>query len=301
MYNEVHVNKQDVLATVCGGRGCGKSTATLGHGCRLDPTFADAVLEDPGSRIVFTAEQYSNLFLSEKKTGTFVMFEEAGMEESGDHRKWQKVENDVLKYIAQTQRWHRLFVFFTVPDFGLLDKDLRRFFKYYIEVKGWFEDYHNASLEYVFELKHDHFTGKTFPTYLEVLSEGHWWKLSEGILVPQPPKNVMDAYDRYSHDWKDDNEKKQNNKLKPKVVKNTEFSPQDAMLQIWENREKYLKPGGGYDQTQIELDLRIGRVHSTRVIRLLRTHEQELNNQNAYKGVPTTSLSIRLNPKAGGE
>lgn len=259
----------------------------MGEGCRVDPSFQDAILENPQSRLVYTVEEYSRVFLQEAKNGDFIMFEEAGMDESGDHRKWQKVETDVLKYIMQTQRWHRLFVYFTMPDFGLFDKDARRFIRYYVEVKGYYEDYYNATLAYVFELKKDHYTGGVFPHYFTTKLRGtdgrlKEWKLSQGIIFKPPPQKVIDAYEKYSKEKKTESEAKQGKKItdkqaleeEKKKVKE-EFNPMDVMLEVWDRQKSYKTPKGNWNRSLIETDFKIGRVYSNRVLALLDIHERE--------------------------
>ena len=156
-WKRVHNKNKDILACICGERGSGKSYICLSLAHSLDPTFLPAVLEDPASRIVYTSQDYSNAVLENLKKGSAVIFEEAGGEGGADHRKWQKVENDVVRYITQVQRHLNLFVFFNTPIFQYLDSDLRKLFSYYIEARDY-DKRTKANFAYVFRLFQDSFT-----------------------------------------------------------------------------------------------------------------------------------------------
>jgi len=125
LYNKVYNYNFGIMGAYVGDTGSGKSMAALHIAETLDPTFS---IDDV---IYGSVKEYLKKINSkdkkDTKTGKAIVFDEAGAggEEGANSRRFWSDLNQALSTTAQTQRYMRKFVFFTLPQLDFLDKQTR--------------------------------------------------------------------------------------------------------------------------------------------------------------------------------
>jgi hypothetical protein len=109
-------NNKNIMMSITGEMGSGKSYSALGIAERFDPDFnVDRVVFDPLSYI----DAVGSI-----PPGGAVVFDEAGTSLSA--RLWHSVGNILLNFINQTIRYKRQLIIFTVPLESFIDIQARR-------------------------------------------------------------------------------------------------------------------------------------------------------------------------------
>ena len=281
LHTRIWRKHQDALVATVGKRGSGKSWLSLGRAENLDPTFKDAVLNDPSSRICFTAQGYAEFF-SKGKVGNAFIFDEAGT--GIDHRKFWKVENDICRMLSQVQRHKRFYVFFTVPHIKYIDSDLRNLFHSYIHVVGFDKE---KKLTHAYPMfKHvDPISDFSITQYFTAkiadprTGKKHFYSFRKGFLFKAPSDDLANAYEDYANEWKEKFEAEQTKKIKQEEEEEShkEFDKEELQAiadKVWSKSQEYSKNKGGWDEDYIAMDFNLGRTYARRIAKLLARMER---------------------------
>ena len=108
---------QNAIVVFTGGTGSGKSLSAIRLGELLDPDFNV-------SRIVFTVKDFLNLVNSNLKSGSVIIFDDAGL--GINAREWRSKHAMVFGMLTQGFRYKQIITIITVPSLGFIEKQSRK-------------------------------------------------------------------------------------------------------------------------------------------------------------------------------
>jgi len=151
--------KKDFLQANCGDRGDGKSTAALAQAELYDSTSSGKT-RFRIKRCVFAPSNFLELVRSDLRPGSYIVWDETGLELSS--RRWYSLQNFVISGVVQSMRFKRLGAIFTYPHFDLVDKNVRKMFQAYVEMRRVFHE-RNFSEGIVRLIHTNAYTGDMYP------------------------------------------------------------------------------------------------------------------------------------------
>ena len=108
---------QNAIVVFPGGTGSGKSLTAIRLGQLLDPDFN-------ASRIVFTVKDFLALVNSNLKSGSVIIFDDAGL--GINAREWRSKHAMVFGMLTQGFRYKQIITIITVPSLGFIEKQSRK-------------------------------------------------------------------------------------------------------------------------------------------------------------------------------
>lgn len=108
---------QNAIVVFTGGTGSGKSLTAIRLGELLDPGFNI-------SRIVFTVKDFLNLVNSNLKSGSVIVFDDAGL--GINAREWRSKHAMMFGMLTQGFRYKQIITIITVPSLGFIEKQSRK-------------------------------------------------------------------------------------------------------------------------------------------------------------------------------
>ena len=131
-WSRFYEQKKDFLQANCGDRGDGKSTAALAQAELYDATTSGKT-RFKIERCVFAPSDFLKQVRGELRPGSYIVWDETGLELSS--RRWYSLQNFVISGVVQSMRFKRLGAIFTYPHFDLVDKNVRKMFQAYVELR----------------------------------------------------------------------------------------------------------------------------------------------------------------------
>jgi len=174
---------KNFLCVVCGETGSGKSFSTIKMAEDFDPNFS---LDN----LVFNAKDFMKVVQRAKK-GSVIIFDEAGV--GMPSREWMTQSNRLLSFVIQTFRHKNLIVYFTVPDFGMVDAQARKLFHCYMQTCGINESKKICYLKPLF-IQNNPKMGKLYYKYPKVFNGGNLLKIKR-MGVSLPSKWLISQYE----------------------------------------------------------------------------------------------------------
>lgn len=256
------IENSNVVFTVVGDPGDGKSWASLRIGERVDPNFSI-------DQVAFDIVEFMQKVMDDSfDQGQPIVLEEGSVEASA--YDWHSISNDVFRKVLDTWRHQNRMAIINLPNFKALEKGARRRTDAIVEMqeaKPW-KGYSQAKFKQVrYNNISDNFT-TPFPVLEGVKRK--WIRFN-------PPSEVLrEAYEEKKENYTDElNAELLENLLEEKQeAADKQRSPQDIVEEILENEgvERYIKDNYGneyIDRDMIEIEYGIGDGTSKKVKKLL--------------------------------
>lgn len=256
------IENSNVVFTVVGDPGDGKSWASLRLGEKIHPNFSiDHVAFD---MIDFMQKVTDNSF----GQGEPIVLEEGSVEASA--YDWHSISNDVFRKVLDTWRHQNRMAIINLPNFKALEKGARRRTDAIVEMqeaKPW-KGHSEAKFK---KVKYNNISDK-FTTPFPIL-EG---KRRKWMRFDEPSDELKEAYERKKENYTSD----LNEQLLEKLVEEKESQeekergPKDIADEIIANEgvDPYIKENNGQrylDRDLVELEYDIGDRVSKKVKKLL--------------------------------
>lgn len=174
---------QDVIL-ITGRPGSGKSLTAI--------AIALAFMKEKFklSYLTFKANEFVEI-LNRVRKGSAVIFDDAGIEFSA--RDWQRILNKILSFSLQVSRFKKCLIILTVPHKAFIDRSARLLCQYSIKTYGTYRDKDKTPTHIRAGLYIPH--GEEEYDEVAVLRMGEQLRSCESILIPAPPKPLLEAYD----------------------------------------------------------------------------------------------------------
>jgi hypothetical protein len=121
-----NTNNKNCIIVFTGETGAGKTYSAIDLAEKCDENFGI-------DNVFLTIEELID-YIIDKDGGTMVL-DDAGVELFS--RNWQSKSNKMLSIIAQSFRYKKINLFFTVPSIGMLEKNAYRLSHYLVDIQGW--------------------------------------------------------------------------------------------------------------------------------------------------------------------
>ncbi len=192
-YTHQRVNQnKNALYTISGPTGSGKSWSALAICLLNDPDFNV-------DRVVFSAEELMHLINSGVlRKGSSVMFDEAGV--GFNARTWNSITNRVLNYLVQTFRHKNFVLIFTSPYMDFIDSATRKLFHAEFETTRIDHKKKTCSLKPKL-LQYNSDKRKFYRKWLRARGNGHGYIPIKRWSVPQPPDDLIKAYEEKKNEF----------------------------------------------------------------------------------------------------
>jgi hypothetical protein len=183
---------------VVGRPQAGKSLLDITKNTILDASFYDSLEE----RVVYDANGFMhamNQIVKHKIRGRAVTWDEAGV--GMPARKWYDLSNQAISYTIQVAGVFGPFISFVTQDMSYIDSQPRKLINSFFDVSRTNNKYSTAK---VFNITVDRRRGKAYFKYPTMITkEGIHIKLSKGIKLTKPPKELIDRYMEHSKPYKE--------------------------------------------------------------------------------------------------
>lgn len=240
-WNRLNRRNENLLLSVVGGTGIGKSYTAIFIAMKLNPKRFDV-----RKHVVFRAKDFMELLNNGNlKRGDVIIWDEAGVEMGS--RDWYSISNKMINYVLQTFRHKNIGVIFTVPDFNFIDSQARKLFHATVEVL-YKDKAKKRCMVKVMTVEPNPYTGEIYRKYYR-------WKggALKQIWIPMIPKETRKIYEpnkklftaTLNKDVKEKIELKEE-KLKPQktdeeILKEIEANP-DLFIGTWNGEQRFLVP-----------------------------------------------------------
>lgn len=260
------------MIVVCGQTGRGKSYTSLKIAKELDPTFNEKTLRD---RVVWSPEQFIDLCVNrgdELNTGNAIIFDESGTGLAS--RNWASKMNKSVSFIAQTFRFRKLLVIFTLPSMSMLDSQIRQLFHFYVQaLKVDFNTNHTICK--VYEMSYNPMIpDKVYRKRIRAKGEEKEPVALDKIGFKKINAKLANAYEKYALEFKKDIGQKAlvMSKDEKKAKMRTAFDPTEIANKIMHSPERYTKDYHGkkmIDKGLIEIDFKVGGAKAKRIAKMV--------------------------------
>lgn len=215
IYSRLHYNDQNYLACIVGDTGSGKSGCAISLAIMLNVNSKgqctwyykdkDGNVQLP--YICFSAKEFISIVDNDNiPKGTIIIWDEAGVE--NDNSEWNSAKSRLIKHVMQTFRYKNLGLLLTVPDLESITIGTRRLLhsKIIVDDKGSSTVSRNlARRSRVYWLKKNRITGEIRwlkDLYMDSESKNKFKRVNS-YLIPKPPQEVYDAYNKKKQDQLD--------------------------------------------------------------------------------------------------
>ncbi len=184
---------QNVLTTIYGETGSGKSFALIEMGSKIDPEF------DPKEQIAFLFKDLMRIInnyndpnhpLSKRKY-KYIGFDDCQTDIS--NKEWQSKINKLFNYLLSTFRHQNFILIFTSPYMDFLDSSAMKLIHCTIETKGFNKKTKKSKLRPLFQ-EYNSKKKKFYYHSLYVRRDGRENKMKYWI-VKCPPKDIVNSYE----------------------------------------------------------------------------------------------------------
>ena len=184
-------HNQNSITCIVGGTGSGKSYAALKLAEKLDPDF-------DMDHVAFDAEKFLELIKREEKSGTAIVFDEAGV--AWQSRSFMSKLNKILSYALQTVRFKNHYIFFTVPDLSFIDAQGRKLLHMIIKMNG-FKRSDNLSRLRCYRIETDPLSGNDKTIFIRKLEKDGRVSAIEDVYCKMPSVKLRNRYEKAKLDY----------------------------------------------------------------------------------------------------
>lgn len=206
-WNRLHYRNSNLIAAFYGLPGSGKSYSALRWAWDLDrdvngePRFSV-------DKVAFTRHEFLQLLRQRLPKGSCIVWEELGVGEGINARKFWREENQKISYVIQTFRFQNLATFFTVPAKAYVDIQVRQLVHLTVEMAG-VDEVNRVALGKVKWSHLDALSGKVFSKFARlwgpaVAQSGHFYNNKvRFVRFVMPPKDLVKAYEERMKEHKE--------------------------------------------------------------------------------------------------
>ena len=198
---------QNWLCLIVGETGSGKSVSSLSLANRLSSRGFDCKIH-----LAFSPEELiQKINADDIKKGDILIFEEASV--NMNSKKWYSEENLLLNWLIDTFRDMNIGIIFNLPKTNNLDKSAREMFHYQMETVKIHRKENLCEIKVLKNEFNNHYN-KMFRKIPQFITPTGEILYMPKILVPLPPKKILNEYKQLSKEFKQELRQKIEKKLK---------------------------------------------------------------------------------------
>lgn len=234
IYNSVHRFNFSFLGLIVGRHRAGKSLFAITLASILDRTF----IRYFKSRVVYDAKGFMracNHLRDANIKGGVIVWDEAGV--GLPAREWYDISNKAINYALQVIGYLNPIILFVTQDITFLDKQPRKLLHQFFEMVRPSDRF---SITKPFIVEWNKRIGRVYFKYPRILWDGKLYTLKR-IVIPLPPKELLEMYEEHSRPWKDKIMKAMEEKVNAMEVREARetLSLEKIKQIIWENWQSF--------------------------------------------------------------
>lgn len=253
IYNQVMKLKYNYIGMVVGKPRAGKSIDTTTLNCLVDGSF----WENLEKRIVYDANGFMrglNYIAKTKTIGAGLMWDEAGV--GMPARQWYDISNRAISFAVQVMGVYRPIVWFVTQDITYIDSQPRKLINALYEVTRSSNEYSKMR---VYNISINRKTGKMYFKYPRMITqEKLFLKMSKGIKIMKPPKELIQRYEEHSKPFKEKIMRvmeQRTEDFESGLISKKEYSVAEIIQTIMDHKTNYEAPTSEIGKRRFHADL----------------------------------------------